>query len=123
MPQQYGALLATVFEYDMLTLPAYMTQGRPESTRYASERLPQVEVNGENFYVWHDVRLGSDVPALVLALRRGEPFDHAVEEVVRSLYYKVGANHFLPSTNHEEIVDFMGRLERQLLGGNAETGV
>lgn len=123
MPREHRALLDAVFDYDLLTLPAYTTPGRPMSTEYASERLPQVEINGENFYVWHDVRLGCDVPALVLALRRGEPFEDAAGEVVRSLYYKVGANHFLPSTNHEEIVYYMGRLERQLLGDNAETVV
>ncbi|WP_211769387.1 KedN5 family methylcobalamin-dependent radical SAM C-methyltransferase [Kutzneria sp. CA-103260] len=116
VPQAVRSLLDSVFEYDLLTLPAYTGPGREVSPRYANESLPQVEVNGEKFYVWRDVRLDCDVPALVLALRREEPYDHVIREIVSSIYYKVGANHFLPSTNHEEIVYYMGRLEWQLLG-------
>ena len=123
VPQQFRALLDDVFEYDLLTLPAYTSPGRPMSSRYANESLPEVEVDGEKFYVWRDVRLGCDVPALLLALRRGEPYEHALGELTTSLYYKVGANHFLPSTNHEEIVYYMGRLGRQLLGDKAESTV
>ncbi|MGH3564918.1 MAG: KedN5 family methylcobalamin-dependent radical SAM C-methyltransferase [Pseudonocardia sp.] len=109
-------LLDDVFEYDLLTLPAYTGPGQAPSPRYATERLPRVEIDGEQYYLWRDVPLACDVPALVLALRRGEPYDHAMGERLDTLYYKVGADHFLPSTNHEEIIYYMGRSESQLVG-------
>lgn len=108
-------ILDTVFEYDLLTLPAYTMPGREPSPRYANELLPEIEIAGDGYYVWRDVWKSFDVPALTLALRRGEPYEHLVTETVSSIYYKVGANHFLPSTNHEEIIYYMGRLERQLV--------
>ncbi|HKS50122.1 MAG TPA: KedN5 family methylcobalamin-dependent radical SAM C-methyltransferase [Amycolatopsis sp.] len=116
VPAAVRSILDTVFEYDLLTLPAYTVPGQSPSTRYANETFPQVEVDGESYYVWRDLRLACDVPALVLALRREEPYEHMMGEVVTSVYYKTGANNFLPSTNHEEILYYMGRLERQLLG-------
>ncbi|TDD33201.1 KedN5 family methylcobalamin-dependent radical SAM C-methyltransferase [Nonomuraea terrae] len=114
LPEEHRDLLTTVFDYDLLTLPAYTRPGREMSTLYANEGLPQTEIGGESYYVSGDIALSCDVPALVQALRRDEPYDDALEGLTTSIYYKVGANHFLPSTNHEEIVYYMGRLERQL---------
>lgn len=109
------SLLDSVFEYDLLTLPAYTLPGNDLSVRYANENLPQVEIDGDMYHVWRDVWKGYDVPALTLALRREEPYEHLLTETVSSIYYKVGADRFLPSTNHEEIIYYMGRLERQLV--------
>jgi radical SAM superfamily enzyme YgiQ (UPF0313 family) len=114
VPDGVRSLLTSVFEYDLLTLPAYTAPGHEPSRRYATEQLPEVDVDGDRYHVWRDVRLDCDVPALTLALRRDEPYEHALEETVTSIFYKVGATAFLPSTNHEEIVYFMGRTERQL---------
>ncbi|WP_433871575.1 KedN5 family methylcobalamin-dependent radical SAM C-methyltransferase [Saccharopolyspora sp. CA-218241] len=114
VPQESHPLLDTVFEFDLRTLPAYTVPGRAPSPRYANETLPRVQVDGEDYYVWRDVWKGFDVPAVTLALRRDEPYEHLLTETVSSLYYKVGADRFLPSTNHEEIIYYMGRLERQL---------
>ncbi|CAM3874528.1 KedN5 family methylcobalamin-dependent radical SAM C-methyltransferase [Kibdelosporangium persicum] len=115
VPSDFRSLLDTVFEFDLLTLPAYTIPGRDPSPRYANETLPEVQVDGDGYYVWRDVWKGFDVPALTLALRRNEPYEHLLGETVHSLYYKVGADHFLPSTNHEEILYYMGKLERQLV--------
>jgi radical SAM superfamily enzyme YgiQ (UPF0313 family) len=114
VPENIRSIVDTAFEYDLLTLPAYTMPGRDPSPRYANETLPEVEIDGDGYYVWRDVWKSFDVPALTLALRRGEPYEDLLTETVCSVYYKVGANHFLPSTNHEEIIYYMGRLERQL---------
>ncbi|MET0132958.1 MAG: B12-binding domain-containing radical SAM protein, partial [Kibdelosporangium sp.] len=115
VPPAARSLLDTVFEYDLLSLPAYTIPGRDPSPRYANETLPEVEIDGDGYYEWRDVWKGFDVPALTLAIRREEPYEHLLTETVSSIYYKVGANNFLPSTNHEEIIYYMGRLERQLV--------
>ncbi|SMD26515.1 KedN5 family methylcobalamin-dependent radical SAM C-methyltransferase [Kibdelosporangium aridum] len=115
VPKDLRSLLDSVFEYDLLTLPAYTLPGNDPSVRYANENLPQVEIDGDMYHVWRDVWKGYDVPALTLALRREEPYEHLLTETVSSIYYKVGADRFLPSTNHEEIIYYMGRLERQLV--------
>ncbi|RSM90702.1 B12-binding domain-containing radical SAM protein [Kibdelosporangium aridum] len=115
VPKDLRSLLDSVFEYDLLTLPAYTLPGNDPSVRYANEELPQVEIDGDKYHVWRDVWKGYDVPALTLALRREEPYEHLLTETVSSIYYKVGADRFLPSTNHEEIIYYMGRLERQLV--------
>ncbi|MEO6084597.1 MAG: KedN5 family methylcobalamin-dependent radical SAM C-methyltransferase [Umezawaea sp.] len=120
LPTEHRALLTSIFEYDLLTLPAYTAPGKEPSRRYATEHLPVVDVDGSGYHVWRDVRLDHDVPAIVQALRRGQPYEHLLGEVVTSLYFKCGADTFLPSTNHEEIVYYMGVLERQLAGAAHE---
>jgi radical SAM C-methyltransferase len=128
LPEALRPLLNDVFEYDLLTLPAYTGPGQEASSRYANESLPQVEVDGEWFHVWRDVRVGCDVPAFVLALKRDEPYEQTIAERNVSLYFKVGADRFLPSTNHEEVIYYMGRLEREVgglgigAGGSAAVG-
>jgi radical SAM superfamily enzyme YgiQ (UPF0313 family) len=119
VPAEARSLLDTVLEYDLLTLPAYTLPGREPSPRYANETLEQVEIDGESYYVWRDAWKGFDVPALTMALRRGEPYEPLLTPTVEPVYYKVGANRFLPSTNHEEIIYYMGRLERQLVRRDA----
>ncbi|WP_189214319.1 KedN5 family methylcobalamin-dependent radical SAM C-methyltransferase [Actinokineospora fastidiosa] len=113
VPPEVRPLLDAVFEYDLITLPAYTMPSQEPSPRHANESLPQVEIDGDGYYVWRDGWKGFDVPAFSLALRRDEPYEHLLTESVHSLYYKVGADHFLPSTNHEEILYYMGRLGRQ----------
>ena len=122
LPEPVRPVLTAVFDYDLLTLPAYTSPGREPSVRYASEILPRVEVDGEAYHVWRDVPTACDVPALVRAVRRGEPHEHTLTRAVSTLYFKVGANRFLPSTNHEEIVYYMGRLEEQLIGRSRAGG-
>ncbi|HYQ64482.1 KedN5 family methylcobalamin-dependent radical SAM C-methyltransferase [Actinophytocola sp.] len=114
VPPRHREVLDTVVDYDLLTLPAYTAPGRAPSCRYAGEHLPVVDVDGEPHHVLRDVRLGCDVPAVVRALRRGEPHEPAVRPVATDLYFKAGADHFLPSTNHEEVLYYMGRTERQV---------
>ena len=113
VPPRHRDVLDTVVDYDLLTLPAYTAPVRAPSRRYASEYLPVVDVDGEPYHVLRDVRLACDVPAIVRALRRGEPYEPAVRPVTADLYYKAGADQFLPSTNHEEVLYYMAKTERQ----------
>lgn len=116
VPADVLPILDEVFRYDMRTLPAYLSSNEKPSDFYAHPELPVVEAGGEQFYVRENVPLSCDVPALIQALKRGEPYDHALGEFTTSLYYKVGVDGFVGSTNHEEIIYFMGRLERQFEG-------
>ncbi|MCK2239289.1 MULTISPECIES: KedN5 family methylcobalamin-dependent radical SAM C-methyltransferase [unclassified Crossiella] len=118
VPSEHATLLDTAFEYDLLTLPAYSSPGREPSPLYANETLPLVEVEGDLFHVRHHITLACDVPAMCLALRRGESYAHTVGEQETSLYYKAGARNFVTSTNHEEIVYYMGRLAREMFSDN-----
>ncbi|MFD2467135.1 KedN5 family methylcobalamin-dependent radical SAM C-methyltransferase [Amycolatopsis silviterrae] len=114
VPEKIRSIVDTVFEFDLVTLPAYTLPGRIPAPRRPGEALPKVEIDGERYYVRHDIWRGFDVPAFTLALRREEPWEHLLADTVRTVYYKVGADRFLPSTNHEEIIYYMGRLETQL---------
>ncbi len=114
-------ILDEVFRYDMLTLPAYLSNNEEPTETYAHPGLPVADVgSGEEFYVRQNVTLKCDVPALIQALKRDEPYEHTLGEITTSLYYKLGVEGFVGSTNHEEIVYFMGRLERQVIKGDAE---
>ncbi|MGW7533027.1 KedN5 family methylcobalamin-dependent radical SAM C-methyltransferase [Amycolatopsis sp. NPDC054798] len=114
VPETARSIVDTVFEFDLITLPAYTLPGRIPSPRRAGETLPEAVIDGERYYVRRDIWKGFDVPAFTLALLREEPWEHLLADTVSSVYYKVGADRFLPSTNHEEIIYYMGRLETQL---------
>ncbi len=114
VPPHHHDVLDAVVDYDLLTLPAYTAPGRAPSRRYAHEQLPVVDVDDEPHHVLRDVSLACDVPAVVRALRRDEPHEAAVRPVTTTLYYKAGAENFLPSTNHEEVVYYMGKPEQQV---------
>lgn len=115
VPETVRSIVDTVFEFDVVTLPAYTLPGRIPSPRRVGETLPKVEIDGEHYYVRRDIWKGFDVPAFTLALLREEPWEHLLADTVSSVYYKVGADRFLPSTNHEEIIYYMGRLDTQLM--------
>ncbi|MFI6346461.1 KedN5 family methylcobalamin-dependent radical SAM C-methyltransferase [Streptomyces sp. NPDC050560] len=116
VPEEHRALLDEVFRYDIQTLPAYVSGGEEASELFPHPGLPVVTVAGERFHVRAGMTFRCDVPALVQSLKRDEPYDHALVEFTTSLYYKVGVDGFVGSTNHEEIIYFMGRLEREMDG-------
>jgi radical SAM superfamily enzyme YgiQ (UPF0313 family) len=116
LPEKVLPILDEVFRYDLLTLPAYASSNEEPSEEFAHPQLPVVEIGGEEFHVRENVHFSCDVPALVRSLKRGEPYEHALGDFTTSLYYKVGVDGFVGSTNHEEIIYFMGRLDRQVHG-------
>jgi hypothetical protein len=54
------------------------------------------------------VVLRHDVPAVVAALRAGGEVDLAPRETVLDVYYRLGAENFVRTTNHEQIVNYLG---------------
>ncbi|MEV6923819.1 KedN5 family methylcobalamin-dependent radical SAM C-methyltransferase [Dactylosporangium sp. NPDC051485] len=109
VPQEAAALLDEVFRYDLLTQPAY----RPEQS---DDPLPVVEVGGDEYYLRAGVELSHDVPAIVTRLRKDLPVELAPDRQVVDLYYRVGSDSAVTSTNHEIVMHFMG-LTRSQIGG------
>ncbi|GAA2793167.1 KedN5 family methylcobalamin-dependent radical SAM C-methyltransferase [Crossiella cryophila] len=106
--------LDAVFDYDLRTLPAHLVEGQRPVPDCAHPGLPVVSVNGEQFHVDRAVRLPYHVPALTAALRRGEPISSVPRDLVTDIYYKAGAADYVTTTNHEEIIYYMGRLAGEL---------
>jgi radical SAM C-methyltransferase len=98
-------LLDEIFRYDLLTKPVCPGAG---GTNGVSGELSIVEIDGERYYLRRDVRLSHDVPAALDALRAGRRPSREVSPITVDLYYRTGALNAVASTNHEEIVHFMG---------------
>ncbi|HTJ36948.1 MAG TPA: KedN5 family methylcobalamin-dependent radical SAM C-methyltransferase [Dactylosporangium sp.] len=106
LPRAAAPVLDEMFRYDLLTHPVCGP---------AAEDLPVVPGRGGEHFLRADVELAYDVPALVAALRAGEPVSLAPAPTTVDLCYRVGAENAVFSTNHEEIVHFMGEpVPRQL---------
>jgi hypothetical protein len=110
-PEQHVEVLDEIFTYDLLTQPYYHhPDAGPEP-----ERLPTETVRGEVYLKRTGIKMRHDVPAVLAALRAGEPVtdlkpaDHTVD-----LYYRQGAENFIGSTNHEEIVHFVGMTREEV---------
>jgi radical SAM superfamily enzyme YgiQ (UPF0313 family) len=110
-----GGLLDEIFQYDLLTQPVC---ARDDGTR---EQLPEVTAFGERYFVRQGVRFRHDVPAVLSALRARREPDLESSAVTVDLYYRVGAESAVHSTNHETIVHFMG-MPRQQAALNAGIG-
>jgi radical SAM superfamily enzyme YgiQ (UPF0313 family) len=108
-------LLDEIFRFDLLTQPIVVGEAD-----VALDALPVEEVRGEAYYVRRGVQLRYDVPALLQQLRSGstEP-DLRPRPTTVDLYYRLGAENFIGSTNHEEIVHFMGMTEDEVLSAAA----
>lgn len=95
-----------VFRYDLLTQPHYT---HPDATS-GPEVLEIETIRGEPYLRRGDVTLRYDVTALIAALRAGRvtPADMRPREHRVEIFYRQGAEYFIGSTNHEEIVHFVG---------------
>ncbi|AOS63837.1 KedN5 family methylcobalamin-dependent radical SAM C-methyltransferase [Actinoalloteichus hymeniacidonis] len=113
LPAEHADLLDEIFRYDLLTHPHY---DHPDSST-PLEMLPEVELHGARYFVRSQVSLRHDVPSVVEGLRTRQGKDVASGPVTVDLYYRAGAENFIGSTNHEEIVYFMGMTEREALAG------
>lgn len=119
LPAGRVGLLTEIFEYDLLTQPVYVQPGVPGE----ADDLPIVSVRRARYFVRRGVRLRYDVPKIITALRRKEEdVDLSATPVTVDLYYRTGAEDFIGSTNHEEIVYFMGQTEAELLATTVEAG-
>lgn len=106
LPEECRPLLDEVFRYDLLTQPVCPPTQADED---APARLPVVEVGGEEYYVRRDVLLSHNVTAALAALRSGVVTNLSPVPTTVDLYYRTGALNAVLSTNHEEIVHFMGQ--------------
>lgn len=97
-------LLREVFRYDLLTRPAYYGDDAADQ-----EVLPVAVVEGDEYYVRRDVSLTHDIPGIVAALHAGQDPDLSPSRHVLDLYYRVGSESAVTSTNHEIVVHYMGR--------------
>jgi radical SAM C-methyltransferase len=97
-------LLDEIFRYDLVTQPIYCS---PEAQE-RPEELPTVELRNTTYYIRRNVPFKYDVPSIVATLRSGTRGSiEAVDKTV-DLYYRLGAENFVGSTNHEQVVYFMG---------------
>ncbi len=108
-------VLEVIFDYDLLTQPFYH---HPKAGTPA-EVLPTRSVRGETYFVREDLVLSYDAPGIIRELRAGEkPHIEPVRTAV-TLYYRAGAENFIGSTNHEEVVHFVGMPEEEALAAAA----
>jgi radical SAM superfamily enzyme YgiQ (UPF0313 family) len=105
VPDAVAGVLDEVFRYDVISQPIYHDPGAAGPP----EELPVVEMRGEQYFVRRDVDFAYDVPAILAALRAKTEPDLAPNPVRLDLYYQVGAETTVTSTNHETIMHYMAR--------------
>ncbi|MFF5216648.1 KedN5 family methylcobalamin-dependent radical SAM C-methyltransferase [Micromonospora sp. NPDC000442] len=112
VPESARRCLDEAFRYDIVTQPTCAEPGSPEAAG-----LDLVDVDGEAFLRGAPVEFEFDVPRLVEAIGRGDTVPIEPRRLVTSFYYKVGFAAFVATTNHEQSAYFLGRPERDVLGG------
>jgi radical SAM C-methyltransferase len=111
-PLENADLLDEIFKHDLVTQPYF----HHPSANSQVEHLTTEDIRGEVYFKRTGVTMRFDVPAIVAALRAGNiaqdlltPGTHTVD-----LYYRQGAEHFVGTTYHEEIVYFLGMTRGQV---------
>ncbi|MBW4720381.1 KedN5 family methylcobalamin-dependent radical SAM C-methyltransferase [Saccharothrix sp. SC076] len=97
LPADLRPFLTSAFRYDLLTRPVC------EPTD-----LPLVVVDGVEHYVRRGVEFDHDVPVALALLRADEHADTTPHPTALDIYYRTSALNAVMSTNHEEIMHFMG---------------
>jgi radical SAM C-methyltransferase len=119
LPPERVAVLDDIFDYDLLTQPVYH---HPEAGTRAEE-LPVVRLGGQEYFLRAGVPLHYDVPGILAALRAGAPPDLEPARSTVDLYYPVGAEQTVTSTNHETIMHFMGTVLDAVTVAHSPDGV
>ncbi|ALG10733.1 KedN5 family methylcobalamin-dependent radical SAM C-methyltransferase [Kibdelosporangium phytohabitans] len=116
IPEDKLAVLDELFAYDLLTQPIAAPPGaeHPDTTG-----IDFVTVRGEEYYRRTAVRLAYDIPSIMAALRAEETPDLSPKVTEVDLYYKIGCESAVASTNHETIVHFMGMTTEQVMANAA----
>jgi hypothetical protein len=110
LQDQVRPVLDEVFRFDLLTQPVCVG---PDGKLPGDLAISTVD--GEEYYLREGVRLRYDVPAIVARLRAGQPADLAPRDTNLDLYYRIGAESAVRSTNHESIVHYMGMTRDQVM--------
>ncbi len=104
LPEAVKPVLDEIFRYDLLTQPVCHTP----AGELPSQDLELVNLRGEECYLRAGVRLEYDVPGLIKMLLAEQKPDLRPTPTVVDLYYRIGSESAVSSTNHETIVHFMG---------------
>lgn len=99
-----SALLAEILRYDLITQPYC----RPAAAAGSPDVLPIVNVNDEDYFLRAGVVFSHDIPAIVASLRGGTVPDLLPRPITVDLYYRMGAENVVGSTNHEQFIYFVG---------------
>jgi radical SAM C-methyltransferase len=110
LPAEVAPLLGEVFRYDLLTQP--LCEARVADI---SPAIEIVDVAGEQYYLRHGVRLEYDVPAVIAELRGGRTPSLQPAPRMVNLYYRLGAESAVTTTNHEIVVQFVAKTGEELL--------
>lgn len=113
LPAGMAPVLAEVFRYDLLTRPVYRAGGADD------EDLPVVTVSGDDYYLRRAVPLSHDIPSIIATLRADGDPDLSAAGVTVDLYYRVGSESAVTSTNHEIVVHYMGVPANEIVRGAA----
>lgn len=116
LPRDVAPLLDEVFQYDLLTHPIPLREDVLDTT----ERLPMVRIGDDDYFLRSGVKFEYDVPAVLDALRTGREPDLSPCPVTLDLYHRTGFENFLGTTNHEEIIYFMGVRRHQITGATPD---
>lgn len=103
LPVDYADLLTEVFRYDQLTRPIF------DSPAARPIDLPIVDIDGEAYYCRADEPFAYDIPAVLEAVRLGQPVDTEPRRTLVSLYHRVGF--YVYYGNHEQGVYYVGHPE------------
>ncbi|MGJ6967130.1 KedN5 family methylcobalamin-dependent radical SAM C-methyltransferase [Streptosporangium sp. G11] len=120
LPADVTPVLDEIFRYDLLTRPIYHREDDPAEDAVP---LPLVEVEGEKYHMRAGVELGFPIPEIVADLRADREPDLSPAPTRVDLYYKTGFENFAETTNHEEIVYFMGMTREQVTATRTKTAV
>jgi radical SAM C-methyltransferase len=108
---EHRTFLTEVFRYDLITQPVCAVPELAADNRIPGEDDPateQVERDGQMYYVRRSVPFGYEVPTLLAELRSGQTVDLTPQATLIDFFYRPGALNAVTSTNHEEIIHFMG---------------
>lgn len=121
LPAETVSVLDEIFAYDLLTMPVYRREDdeHPEEP----ELPPLVKVKGEAYHLRAGVELRYSVPEIIAALRAERKPDLSPRTTIVDLYYKAGFEDFAGTTNHEEIVYFMGQTGDQVMASEKAQAV
>lgn len=114
LPAEHQEVLSEIFRYDLLTQPVC----RPEDGTLPAG-ITTVSVGSDEHFLRAGVPMRYDVPSIVARLRAGETPDIEPMPMRIDLYYRIGVETFITTTNSEEIVHFMGRTKDDFFGVEA----
>ncbi|MEW2512409.1 KedN5 family methylcobalamin-dependent radical SAM C-methyltransferase [Streptomyces sp. NPDC046870] len=108
LPAAHRPFLDEVFRYDLLTQPVCPADGTGRPAGGDPDFPDPQELPDGDFYVRRNVLLDYDVPALLAEMRAGRHVHPQPGPVELDVFYRTGALNAVLSTNHEEIMHFMG---------------